>query len=190
MQILSKVRERTSLWTLIFAFTFAVQVYRFALADMIIFGALTILLAVESSGKTENWKFNGVQVNQLFATIFTAVAGIFVFTQKRQSVELAIFFIFLAVVLFLAIWRKKPHADKLSKREFAHAIYWSIVAVILGAWEFLALIFSRIVHDDKAFPTISELLLPKLDQNIPRLIFLIGWLGVGYYCIEKWDQNE
>ena len=190
MAILTRVREHTSLWTLIFAFTFAIQIYRWAIADMLIFGFLTALLAIEPSKQTKSWKFNGVQVNEITAFLVIAATGVFIYVSERQDPALAAVFVLLAAILLLTIWRKKPSAEKLSKREFGHAIYWSIVAGVLGAWEFLALILSRLVHNDKAFPTISELLLPKLDGNLPRLIFLIIWLGVGFYLIEKWDHNE
>ena len=190
MKLLEKIRERTSLWTLIFAFTFAIQVYRWAVADMIIFGTLTVILAIESSGRTEDWKFNGVQVNEITAFLVIAATGIFIYISERQDPALAVIFILLAFIILLSVWRKKSSAEKLSKREFSHAIYWSVVAGVLGTWEFMALILSRIVHNDRAFPTISELILPKLDGNLPRLIFLIAWLGVGFYFIEKWDHNE
>ena len=190
MQILASIRKRTSLWTVIFGFTFAIQVYRWALADMVIFGILTLILAIESSRISADWKFNGIQVNQIVAFLITAASGIFMYISERQDPALGFFFSLLALLLLLGIWRRKPGAEKLSKREFGHAIYWSAVAGLLGVWEFLALILSRIVHDDKAFPTISELLLPKLDTSLARLVFLIAWLGVGFYFIEKWDQSE
>ena len=67
MQILAGIRKRTSLWTLIFGFTFAIQVYRWSVADMFIFGSLTLILAIESSRISADWKFNGIQVNQIVA---------------------------------------------------------------------------------------------------------------------------
>ncbi|MEY4444519.1 MAG: hypothetical protein RL301_598 [Actinomycetota bacterium] len=190
VQFLANIRKRTSLWTLIFGFTFAIQVYRWAIADMVIFGILTLILAIESSSISSNWKFNGIQVNQIVAFLITAASGVFIYLSERQDPALGFFFALLALMLLLGIWRRKSGAEKLTNREFGHAIYWSAVAGVLGVWEFLALILSRIVHNDKAFPTISELLLPKLDSNLARLVFLIVWLGVGYYFIEKWDQSE
>ena len=190
MQILAGIRKRTSLWTLIFGFTFAIQVYRWSIADMLIFGSLTIILAFESSNLPKRWKFNGIEVNEFVAFLVTAAAGIFIYISERQDPELAAAFVLLGLILLLTLWRRKSSTEKLTKREFGHAVYWSIVAGVLGIWEFFALILSRIVHDNQAFPTISELLLPKLDSNLARLIFLIVWLGVGFYFIEKWDHRE
>lgn len=190
MQFIDGVRRRTSTWTLIFAFTFAIQVYRWSVPDMAIFGFLTLLLAIESSTLVQNWKFDGIRFSQVVGYIFIAALGTYIYISKRQDPGLAAIFVLFAIILLLAVWRKKAQSEKLNKREFAHAIYWSTLAGILGAWEFFALVLSRIAHNDKAFPTISELLLPSLDRPVPKIIFIICWLGFGFYLIEKWDENE
>ena len=188
MEFLSKIRKRTSTWTLILAFTFLIQVYRWSVADMVIFGVLTAILFFESA--KFSWKYNGIEVNQTSAAIFAVISSIYLFTSKRQEFSLAGYFLLLAFLTLISIWRAKDDAHKLTKREFASALYWSAIAGLLGLWEFLALVLSRIVKDDKAFPTISELLVPKLDSKFERLQFTLIWLTIGFYFFEKWRKDE
>lgn len=190
MNLLIRIHRKTSFWTLLAGITFAVQVWRWSIADMWIFGTATILLFLESSGLIDGWRFNGLRLREIFYLGFTMFSAAFLYLTKRQDPELAAYFIVLAPLLFITLWNSNPKHERLKKREFKSAVFWSLIGVILGLWEMFALILSNVVHSDAAFPTISELIVPVLDESFARFQFLVLWLGVGYYFASKWRHND
>lgn len=183
-----QIRAHTSVWTLMFAFTSGMQIFRRAYPDAIIYGAFALLLALESSGLLKRWRFRGVHVND-GAPIFTAIfAGIFIYFSHRQAGNLLVFFIAFGFLLFLVLWRHGDEHEKLSPRQFSNAVYWAILGVALGLWELLAMVFSTLAHDD-IFPTLSVIFVPRIDQPVVKLQFIILWLGFGLYFFEKWRRR-
>jgi hypothetical protein len=188
MRIIESIRSSTSAWTLIFGFSLAVQIYRWSIPDIAIFGTFTFLLIIDSLNVIHGFK--GIKVRRLFSSIFVLLSAIYLYIAKRQDTLLAIFFILLGGIILLAIWRNKDGRQKLNKREFKSAISWSAFAFVLGMWEFLALLFSNIAHNKKAFPTISEIVIPRLSDNFDKAQFILIWLAIGYYFFNRWRAHE
>jgi len=164
------------------------QVFRSAYPDAVIFGFFTVLLALESSGLLKSWRFNGVEVKDSVAIVVTFFSAIFIYYSHRQAATLLIYLIGLGLLLFVATWRRANNHEKLSRLQFRSAIYWAIIAVALGLWEFAAMFFSTLAHED-LFPTLSVIFLPKLESPLVKFQFLALWLGVGLYFFEKWKNR-
>lgn len=188
MNTWQKVRERTSVWTLLFGFTAGMQVFRQAYPDAVIFGFFTVVLALESSGALHRWKFSGVKVKDATAIALALFSALFIYFSHRQAVTLLIFLIALGFMLFAATWRRANDHEKLSNLQFRSAIYWGIVATALGLWEFCAMFFSTLAHEDK-FPTLSVIFLPKLESPLVKFQFIALWLGLGLYFFERWKHR-
>lgn len=184
-----KIRRITSVWTLLAGATFLVQLYRWSIADMWIFGIATLLLFAESSGVLHNWKFNGFLFNELFLMLFVMVSVVFLYLTPRQDPKLAAYFILITIPILISLWNSNSHHQRLNKGEFKSAVFWSLTFITIGLWELAALVLSKIAHDSSAYPTISELLVPTLDEPFSRLQFLILWLGIGHYFVSKWSKK-
>jgi len=185
----TNLRRTTSVWTLLAGATFLVQLYRWSIADMWIFGVATLLLFAESSGLLNKWKFNGFLFNEFFLMSFVMVSVVFIYLTPRQDPKLAAYFIFITAPILISLWNSSYRHERLNKREFKSAIFWSCTFITIGLWELAALVLSRIAHNSSAYPTISELLVPTLDEPFSRLQFLILWLGIGHYFVSKWSKK-
>ena len=188
MSIWQEVRNRTSVWTLLFGFTAGMQIFRQAYPDAVIFSVFTLLLALESSGALHRWKFRGVQVKDSAAIAVALFSALFIYFSHRQAATLLIFLIALGLLLFATTWRRTNDHEKLSRLQFRSALHWGIVATALGLWEFCAMFFSTLAHEDK-FPTLSVIFLPKLESPLVKFQFIALWIGLGLYFFERWKNR-
>lgn len=184
-----KIQEKTSVWTVVAFIACAVQIYRAAYVDALFFGIAMVLLHLESSGLLNTWKYNGLAINRYGAILFVSTSFLVLYLTKRQDNWLAIYFLVIAPLVLLTLWRNDSSPSELTSLEFSSAVFWSLLLVILALWELVALILAILVNNVATFPTLSELAAPVLDSPLPRKEFIALWLLSGYYIFRKWQRQ-
>lgn len=178
-------RHPVSLWVAAFALTAALQVFRGALEDTIIFvaGGLLILLSTNVLAKINlpSAKLTaGSNLDWAGMILLFALA----FTPRHTFFNLGIFVLLLPLVLFMAWGAHAEPVRQLTKRDRATRFAWSAWAIVMCLWEFGANIFGQLSKVPDAFPTISVLVDPILKLEIGQAGFVVVWLLVGYYLLK------
>jgi hypothetical protein len=66
------------------------------------------------------------------------------------------------------------------------AIVWASVFIALGVWELVALLLQpTLIIESYAHPTISAVMDPILVSHAARSVFLLLWLAVGWYLVDR-----
>jgi hypothetical protein len=178
-------RHPVSLWVAAFALTAALQIFRGALSDTIIFvaGGILILISTNLLGRlslpskrlTAGSNLDWAGMILLFALAFTP---------RHTFFNLGIFVLLLPLVLFMA-WGNLPEPRReLTKRDRLTRRVWTTWAVAMCLWEFGANIAGQISKKPDDFPTISVLVDPLLKVEIGQAGFVVVWLLVGYYLLK------
>jgi hypothetical protein len=178
-------RHPVSLWVAAFALTAALQIFRGALEDTIIFvaGGILILLSTNVLGKVSlpsKRLTAGSNLDWAGMILLFALA----FTPRHTFFNLGIFVLLLPLVLFMAWGAHSEPARPLTKRDRTTRLAWSIWAVAMCLWEFGANIAGQVSKLPNAFPTISVLVDPILKLELGQAGFVVVWLLVGYYLLK------
>ena len=93
--------------------------------------------------------------------------------------------------MFFELWRRNNgERKKMTKREIKSAKGWTLIGVALSIWELTAYVLASISNDDYAYPTISVLISPYVDQLFGRAIFLVFWVAFGFLLLHDWREPE
>jgi len=84
-------------------------------------------------------------------------------------------------------WRtsppKRPEAEQVG---VFGAIVWASVFIALGVWELAALLLQpTLIIESYDHPTISAVMDPILVSHAARSVFLLLWLAVGWYLVDR-----
>jgi hypothetical protein len=178
-------RHPVSLWVAAFALTAALQIFRGALSDTIIFvsGGILIListnllakLSLPSARLTSGMNLDWAGMILLFALGFTP---------RHTFFNLGIFVLLLPLVLFMSWGTHSEPRRELTRRDRVTRRAWTTWAVAMCLWEFGANIAGQISKKPDAFPTISVLVDPLLKLELGQAGFVVVWLLVGYYLLK------
>lgn len=93
--------------------------------------------------------------------------------------------------MFFELWRRNNgERNKMTKREIKSAKGWMLIGIALSLWELTAYVLASISKDDYAYPTISVLISPYVDQLFGRAIFLFFWVAFGFLLLNDWREPE
>lgn len=178
-------RHPVSLWVAAFALTAALQIFRGAIEDTVIFvgGGLLILSATTFASRFNFPSARVIRGNTLdWAGLILLVA--LAFTPRHSFFDLGIFVLLLPVVVSLAWGQHAVPKQALTGRDHRTRLVWIIWAVTMCLWEFGANIAGQLTKLANAFPTISVLVDPLLKNELGQAGFVAVWLLVGYYVIK------
>lgn len=177
---------KVSPWTGIFLITFAFQLFRKELVDSLIFGLATVVMLLQPVWHVSKRTFPLVTLGKRY--LWGTVSGFILLATyiPRSHPLLAIFFIFLALLLFLSLWGVPEHAIPRSPNHVRSVFIWSALALGIALWELTALVLARLSGDDERYPTISELVVPSLDSVPSRLTFACSWMLIGFLVLRHW----
>lgn len=178
-----------SLWTFIFAITFGFQIFRGEGIDAIIFGVATLIMLSQKIPALQNITLPRVTLSKRTIWFLASFAGLALAYIPRHHPLLAFALIALAVLLFATLWGREEGRVRLSSTEFRSSIFWSITALVVALWELAALVTANIKKNDRAYPTISELVVPALDSPLARIQFVTGWILIGWLVIRHWRHR-
>ena len=178
-------RHPVSLWVAAFALTAALQIFRGALEDTLIFvsGGFLILISTNLLGKISlpsKRLTSGRSLDWAGMILLFALA----FTPRHTFFNLGIFVLLLPLVLFMTWGEHSEPARQLTKRDRTTRTVWIVWAVAVCLWEFSANILGQISKTPSDFPTISVLVDPILKLEIGQAGFVVVWLLVGYYLLK------
>ncbi|MEN9715069.1 MAG: hypothetical protein RJA35_536 [Actinomycetota bacterium] len=179
-------RPTLSLWVVAFALCSALQVFRGSVGDEIIFFTGTTVLVLSTTLLRNNEfpsRFIVTERHVEWSGLVLMIA--LAFTARHSLFDLGIFVLLAPIVIALA-WGSKPKPKPmLTKRDRTTRFVWSAWAIAMCLWEFGANILGQLFGGDKAFPTISVLVDPLLDQQVGQAGFVVVWLALGFYLLKS-----
>jgi hypothetical protein len=180
-----------SWWSAAFSVNLLFQFYRGSLQDIIIFSIALLLIILESThvldGIPEKKSLRSSKLNYL---ILISV-GIYLLNSERGATLNIWIFTFLFIFMFVDLWRRENGEQrKLKANEIKSAKGLAVIGIALSIWELTAYVLASIYKDDYAFPTISVLISPYVDQLHGRAIFLVFWIAFGFVLLIDWREPE
>lgn len=174
-----------SLWVIAFFLTAALQIFRGAAGDTIIFVTGTLLL-LSSGTFARNLDFPAAKYSKTKPMLWAVLALVILITAtpRHTPIMFGIFLALIVPVLLLAWGDHTEFKQKASPRIRRARLMWIIWAVTMCIWEYGANVFGQLTDVKNAYPTISVLVDPLLDGPIGKAGFVLVWLAVGYGLIK------
>jgi hypothetical protein len=195
VRVRRSVRITIAAWILILILTAGFQLYRGdAIADGIVFLSMAVALIVGETGILRSLDGRMIKPRRFIVAIVLAVdAAVLVLTPRHGYAD-GIVIAVTGVLVFLVAWPNDAPSDGAPTDEAAGeaaarepwtprltraAIAWAILGIAFCAWE-LAMYFLGYGQDGRtAFPALSDILDPVLDNPIGRLLGAAAWLAGG-----------
>ena len=178
-----RLRLTIAAWITILILTGGFQFYRAAIPDGAVFIAMAIALIVGETGILSRLDGKGLRPRRLVVAIALAVdAAVLVLTPRHGYAD-GIAIAGTGLLVFLVAWPNEPSGDTAPEpwvpRMTRAAIAWAILGIAFCIWE-LAMYFLGYGQDGRtAFPALSDILDPVLDNPIGRLLGAAAWLAGG-----------
>ena len=178
-----RLRLTIAAWITILILTGGFQFYRAATPDGAVFIAMAIALIVGETGILSRLDGKGLRPRRLVVAIALAVdAAVLVLTPRHGYAD-GIAIAVTGLLVFLVAWPNEPSGDTAPDprvpRMTRAAIAWAILGIAFCIWE-LAMYFLGYGQDGRtAFPALSDILDPVLDNPIGRLLGAAAWLAGG-----------
>jgi hypothetical protein len=169
-------------WAPMFAFVALFQFLRGANFDAIYFSFIVAILLIDGR-KLFPFEFPGKpKANSLFLAAGAIGLAITLTALPRRS-EIAIS---LMVVIFLIamalVWYKDAGPESRRTPELIRSKWlWFAVVIAACLWELTSYIRSDMVGDPLAYPTVSILMGPIMNDPIGRGVFVAVWLLIGFW---------
>jgi hypothetical protein len=186
----SAARRRVSwpvaAWVAILILTGGFQIYRGAPVDGAVFLAMAGALILDLAGilpepRTTEWRPSRI----ILIGVLGAAAVVLALT-PRHGIGDGIAIAISGILVFLVAWpqRAAPAGSAWTPRMRRTATLWAGVGIAICLWE-LTMFFLGAYVDRNAFPALSDLLDPLLDQPIGRILFAAGWLVGGVALLRR-----
>lgn len=180
-----------SWWSVAFAFNLLFQFYRGSLQDIVIFSIALFLIILESTHLLD-WipEFKKLRSSRLNVYLLILVSIYLLFSKRETPLNIWVFSL-LFIFMFVELWRRNNGEQaKMSKKEIKSAKGWSLIGITLSLWELTAYVLASISKDDYAYPTISVLISPYVDQLFGRALFLVFWVAFGFLLLHDWREPQ
>jgi len=175
-------RARVSLpvaaWVVILVLTAGFQFYRGAVADGIVFLAMAVALIVDLTGIFPAFKSREWRPSRIITVLVLAGAAAVLALTPRHGLPDEIVLIVSGVLVFLVAWPDHEVAEKeWNARMRRTAALWAGVGIAFCLWELTMYFLGTYVDSGRnAFPALSDLLDPLLQNPVGRVIFVAAWL--------------
>jgi hypothetical protein len=177
------VKVTVAAWILILILTGGFQFYRGAIADGIVFLAMAVALIVGKTGILRRLDGQALRPRRLVVAIVLAIDAVVLVFTPRHGIGDGIVIAVTGVLVFLVAWPNEtatdPTPEPWSTRLTRAAIAWAILGILFCVWE-LAMYFLGYGQDGRtAFPALSDILDPALNNPIGRVLGVAAWLAGG-----------
>jgi hypothetical protein len=178
-------------WVAILILTGGFQIYRGAPVDGAVFLAMAGALILDLAGilpepRTAEWRPSRI----ILIGVLGASAVVLALTTRHgigDGVAIAVS----GILVFLVAWPQRDApagnheaSSAWTPRMRRAATLWACVGIAVCLWE-LTMFFLGAYVDRSAFPALSDLLDPLLDQPIGRILFAAGWLVGGVALMRR-----
>jgi hypothetical protein len=175
------VKLAIAAWIAILVLTGSFQLYRQAIADAVVFLGLGVALVIGETGIFARLDGKAIRPRRVVVgAILAADALVLIFTPRHgiaDGVALAVSGVF----VFLVAWPNEAASERASwtPRLTRSAIAWAILGIAFCIWE-LTMYFLGYGEDGRtAFPALSDILDPLLNNPIGRVVGVAAWLAGG-----------
>lgn len=177
------VKLTIAAWITILILTGSFQFYRGAVADGVVFLAMGLALIVGETGILSRLDGKALRPRRLVVAIVLAIDAIVVVLTPRHGYADGIVIAASGALVFLVAWPNEPETDQAketwSPRLTRAAVAWAILGIAFCFWE-LAMYFLGYGQDGRtAFPALSDILDPVLNNPIGRFLGAAAWLAGG-----------
>ena len=178
-------------WVAILILTGGFQIYRGAPVDGAVFLAMAGALILDLAGilpepQTTEWRPSRI----ILIGVLGAAAVVLALT-PRHGIGDGIAIAVSGILVFLVAWPQRDApagsdepGNVWTPRMRRAATLWACVGIAVCLWE-LTMFFLGAYVDRSAFPALSDLLDPLLDQPIGRILFAAGWLVGGVALMRR-----
>ncbi|MEN2738467.1 hypothetical protein ABCS02_11800 [Microbacterium sp. X-17] len=172
-------------WLFILTTIGVVQLLRYQWGDAIIFGTAALVLGVDLALPHGRRRARRLRLPLLLAT--AAIAAIPLVLLPRHSVALAIPMIAVGALAILAAWPGGTRTRRPWSRPLrALAISWVAIWIAGCLWEIAEVTLGGIAPGGRsAYPALSDILNPVLDDVIGKAVFVVVWLAVGVFLVRR-----
>jgi hypothetical protein len=184
------VRARVSLpvaaWIVILILTGGFQFYRGAVADGCVFIAMAVALVLDLTGAFPAFRSREWRPSRIITVLVLAGAAAVLALTPRHGLPDEIVLIVSGVLVFLVAW--PDHEPRSGEAETAAEVFWTArmrrtaalwagVGIAFCLWELSMYFLGTYVDTGRdAFPALSDLLNPLLQNPVGRVIFVAAWL--------------
>jgi hypothetical protein len=177
------VKLTIAAWITILILTGSFQFYRGAVPDGIVFVAMGVALVVGETGILSRLDGRALRPRRIIVAIALAIDAIVLVVTPRHGYADGIVIAATGVLVFLVAWPNQPVNERMpepwSPRLTRAAIAWAILGLAFCIWE-LAMYFLGYGQDGRtAFPALSDILDPVLNNPIGRFLGAAAWLAGG-----------
>ena len=190
VRVRRSVRLTTAAWILILVLTGFFQIYRGdALTDGIVFLAMAAALIVGETGILNRLDRKLLKPRRLVVAIALAIDAVTLVFTPRHGMFDGIVIAVTGVLVFLVAWPNGAVTDEAPEpwtpRMTRAAIAWAILGLAFVLWE-LAMYFLGYGQDGRtAFPALSDILDPVLNNPIGRFLGAVAWLAGGVALMRR-----
>ena len=183
--------SRLNPWLPYILVTFVFQIIRGSVVDSVIFGIASLLLIADWK-RLIPWELPEKPKYKAWMVVAGMVASALVlfFSPRASLADIVLLIVIAPVVVTLVYYRDHGTVPKDSPAMKRSVRAWMLVMVSMAVFEMFAFIWTSAYRNEKAFPTISFLVGPILDNNIGRTFFLVIWMAIGAYLLGLWRGKK
>lgn len=176
-------------WIAILALTGGFQFFRGAPVDACVFLALALALLLDAAGAFRRLpSFSWAPPRYPLLAAAVIAAGVLAFTPRHGLADGIVFAVGGLLVLFLA-WPTRAPAASPAAGSTRTAILWSAALVAVCIWELTMYLLGTFVGGRTAFPALSDLLDPLVENPIGRILFVAVWILGGVGLLRRGEQR-
>ncbi len=177
------VRLTIAAWITILVLTGAFQFYRAAVPDGIVFLSLALALIVGRTPLLRRFDHYEWQPRRVLVVIALAVAAAVLILTPRHGIADGVVLVASGILVFVVAWPDPPERTEAdptwTPRLTRSAIAWAILGIVFCLWELGMYFLGYNQAGRTAYPALSDLLDPILNNPIGRTFFVVAWLAGG-----------
>lgn len=177
-------------WVAILILTGGFQIYRGAPVDGAVFLAMAGALILDLAGILPEWRKTEWRPSRIILIGVLGAAAVVLAVTPRRGIGDGIAIAVSGILVFLVAWPQRAtpaggHEGSVwTPRMRRAATLWACVGIAICLWE-LTMFFLGAYVDRDAFPALSDLLDPLLNNPIGRILFAAAWLVGGVALMRR-----
>jgi hypothetical protein len=179
----TRLRLTIAAWTAILILTGSFQLYRGAISDGIVFFAMGVALIVGRAPVLRRSSERRWQPRRALVVIALAFGAAALVLTPRHGIMDGIVVAASGILVFIVAWPDPQPDDTADSRWTPRlqrsALAWAILGVVFCAWELAMYFLGYGLSGRTAYPALSDLLDPVLDNPFGRVLGVAAWLAGG-----------
>ncbi|TAL46157.1 MAG: hypothetical protein EPN91_00815 [Salinibacterium sp.] len=181
-------RFATSAWILILVIICAVQIFRPAYLDALIFAIAIVALVADAVGVIPgSVRARRLPPGAVVLVGLIAIAATLIFVPRHSVVSGAIVALIGTAAIAFA-WPDRPASarDEWTRPVKRSGVLWAAVAVATCLWELAMYLLGSFAPSGRDnYPALSDLLDPLADGALGKAAFVVIWLLVGLFLTRR-----